>query len=366
MKRRLIFLLLIATPTLFLSAANQFVEAGAPAPDREWYGSEYQKMAELLASGKIGFPALGSDDGRRMFERMVSVENFSFARNRTLPVGQRLSDSMQLQEEANSIMKLYANKANDGALLHEEVVRLFSFTLRVTEVMLDLVDEFIPTIPHDDKYAVRLDGLKKLKMSVELLFSGAEVSLGERSFYREKDLGVMLTAMCETLPRLKAVFSDNFRVEISSRIRARLPQFSDKAAKSQLQFILNELSAVSRSDNELSLLLVGAWMTDPAQASVTTSIATYQADGTNIETVWVRERPDSTRINVVGTWKIENGFVLSKSVSSSNQQAIPVGLELKDKIIELSENKLILESFEGYQSANPIRSTLLRQKSEAR
>ena len=242
MKRRFILLLLIASPTLCFCATNQFVEAGAPAPDREWYGLEYQKMAELLAAGKIGFPSLGGGDGRKVFERMVSVENFSFARNLTIPIGQRLSNSMQLQESANAILKLYANKANEGAVLHEEVVRLFSFMLRVSATMLDLVDEYIPTISHDDKYAVRLDGLRKVKMSVELVFSAAEVSLGERSFYNDHDLGIMLTAMCETLPRLKAAFSDDFRVEISSRIRARLPQFLDETAKARLQDIVDELS----------------------------------------------------------------------------------------------------------------------------
>lgn len=147
MRRLFIFLLLIAVPTLSVCAANQFVEAGAPAPDREWYGLEYQKMAELLASGMIRFPALDSSDGRKVFERMVSVENFSFARSRTLPIEQRLSNSMQLQESANAIMKLYANKANEGAALHDRA-RLHQFLNETAKAQLqNILDELSKPAP---------------------------------------------------------------------------------------------------------------------------------------------------------------------------------------------------------------------------
>lgn len=224
------------------NAANRFVEIGIPSPGREWYGSEYSRAAEVFATKTVSVPAFEDPDGRKVIERMVSVENFSLARNLTLPLDQRMEDALTMQGAANSIFKEYIDHANQGKDLHREIAAQIGFSLRLSVVVLDLVDEFLPTIKRDEKYEIRMDGLRGLKMNVETVFSGAEASLGERGYFSEADLSVILTAMADTLPRLNDAFSKDFRVEILRRLQARVPEFPQDPELNALRTMLAELA----------------------------------------------------------------------------------------------------------------------------
>lgn len=222
--------------------ANRYVENGIPSPSHEWYGQEYARAAELLTRETLALPIYDGADGEKVFLRMISADNFSFARNRTIPLAQRMENFLTMQQAVNSITKKYALEANRGAKLNREICEQLAFSLRMCTVMFELVDEFLPTIKKDEKYEVRVDGLRKIKMSMETVFSVAEQSLGERSFYTDADIAIILTAMAETLPPFNAVFSEDYRAELRGRLEKRTAEFQSKEMVRTIESMRTELA----------------------------------------------------------------------------------------------------------------------------
>jgi hypothetical protein len=231
----------LSTLSVSLFGANRLVERGAPAPSHEWQGADYKTLLDLLQSGAVDLPTLADKDGSEIFARLVDTENLRFAQNRTLPLQTRLDDFMQMMGAANAITKIYIAKTGSGENLHRELAHQVGFSLHLTAALLDLVDELLPTIPKDDRHAVRMEGMKKVKSGAELVFRGAAVSLGERKIYTDQDVAHMLAAMSRTLPRMKTAFSDNFRTEASRTLTDRLAEATGEAEKATLRTIIDAL-----------------------------------------------------------------------------------------------------------------------------
>jgi hypothetical protein len=212
--------------TVFAQAtkSDKYVEAGIPAASREWFGSDYARAYETFASGRVSLPRFSETQGAKLLERMTSIENFSFHRNRSIPLQTRMEDYLRLMKGANSVLKLYyANAVNEKEKLYTEMARLLGFMLQVSALGVELVDESIPTIPRDDKYATRMDALRRFYSDLTTVFVGAEVSLSERNYYSQDDLSAILDAMAITLPRLKKAFAQDYRIELRKKLESDAP-----------------------------------------------------------------------------------------------------------------------------------------------
>lgn len=117
-----------------------------------------------------------------------------------------------------------------------------------------------------------------------------------------------------------------------------------------------------KSDAELSRLLVGTWVPAQPEKHEVLSTATYNADGTGTEVLSLRKQPDVELVRVTTHWSITNGFLVLKSVGSSNPSKIPIGVELKDRIITLTDDRLVYEAYEGYGEKNGTREERIRKK----
>jgi hypothetical protein len=221
--------------------ANVFVEAGVPATDREWTGTDYKLALATLATTKLSLPHFREKDGRAVLERMTAQENFSFHRNKTLPIEARMLDHVNLVQAMSAISKLYYEAANKGQDVHKEIAAVLAFTLQAAVPGMELVDEFLPTVPRDEKYAVRLDGLKKVKSGLTGMFVGAEASLGETKFYSAQDLSLLLETMAATLPRLKTALSAEYRNELRQKLKAHKLRFEAKGDLQRIDEMLKEL-----------------------------------------------------------------------------------------------------------------------------
>lgn len=224
------------------SVREPFVAAGLPATDREWLGSDYMLAAKLFTDGKVPLPRFSDTEGRAILERLTSTENLAFHRNKTLPLGPRLEDVLNLQHGANTISKLYLATADSGGYAHTEVARLAAFLLHTSALAVELVDEFIPNIPKDEKYAVRMDGVKKMRSGVTTIFVGIELTLSERNVYSSDDLSGILEAMASTLPILKRAFSDAYRSELRLKLESHKLKFSHASDVARIKKMLEELS----------------------------------------------------------------------------------------------------------------------------
>jgi len=219
---------------------NVFLEAGIPAADREWRGADYRLAAATFAATQVSLPRFSEKQGKAVLDRLTSLENFSFHRNKTLPIDLRLSDYFNVLDGANAVLKSYL--ATRGQEFHQELAALMAFMLHAAALGVELAEEFVPTIPRDEKYAVRMDGLKKMNSGLTTTFVGVENSLAHQKFYSAEDLSLLLKAMSETLPRVKRVFPTDYRVELRKKLTAHRSSFKKKEDIRYIDEMLKELS----------------------------------------------------------------------------------------------------------------------------
>jgi hypothetical protein len=223
--------------------AGTLVEADLPALSREWTGDDYTRAAQILAAGTLPLPSLSDEQGRLFLKRLTATDNLAFYRNRTLPIEARVESCFKLMEGAGAILKLYGAAANKGQRLNSEITQQTVFMLHLAAVGIQLIDEFMPTVPKDEKYAIRIEGVKKTYAGLTRMFVGAEASLSEKSFYSSENLSDLLTAMAETLPRVEKAFSPDFKVELRKKLESRKAAFPGKRDEENIQRMIDELGA---------------------------------------------------------------------------------------------------------------------------
>ena len=198
-------------------------------------------MAELLADGKTPLPRLADEEGQAFIHRLTSTENLSLYHNRSLPVDQRMDDYSAMMGGLSTIVQQYVAAANRGVDVHRELAGQMAFMLRSTAAGVDLIDEFLPTVPHDDKYPVRMQGFDRMKSGLSTIFDGAETSLSEKGFYSPEDFSLLLTAMAETLPTIDKVFAPDYRIELRKKLEALRAAFPGEKDTHNLQAMIDEL-----------------------------------------------------------------------------------------------------------------------------
>ncbi len=237
-------LALLTTPLACAQDAtlSPYTAAGIPAVTREWTGADYTQAFRVLSAGSVTLPRFSDRHGTVLLDRITSTDNFSFHRNRSLPIQSRLHDHVALLQSVNSLLKLYSVKSvTDTASSKPELASLLAFLLRVSAVGLDLTDEFLPTIPRDDKYATRIDGLKTMKSGLTTMFVGAEVSLTERNGFSPKDRSLLLEAMAATLPTVKRAFASDYKVELQQKLKTDRAKFTGSNDVLRIDAMIREL-----------------------------------------------------------------------------------------------------------------------------
>lgn len=239
-----VFLLaVLAAPA---SAADAWLEAGVPATSRTWQGADYMAAAAALSAESVPLPRYADADGARVLERVSALENFSFHRNRTLPIQSRLEDYLQLQEGANAVLKRYVTETTaTGERFNAELASLVAFLLHASSLGMELVDEFVPTLPRDDTYATRMEGMARMSSGLATVFVGAETTLRELHYYTQEDLSRVLSAMAASLPRIAPILPADFRQEMYGRLAAHRAVFVEPADLENLETMLRILAAGS-------------------------------------------------------------------------------------------------------------------------
>ncbi|MEK7782026.1 MAG: hypothetical protein AAB370_11055 [Verrucomicrobiota bacterium] len=224
-----------------VSKTDVFLEAGIPSAEREWRGTDYKVAAEIFWAQKAPLPHFAHSKGAALVRRMTSLENLSFHRNRSLPISVRMEDYLLLIEGVSSIVEAYVKVANQGRDVPQETAGMVALLLEVGALGIELTEEFLPTLPLDEKYAIRIAGVKKMQAGFVGMFAGAELSLAERKFYQPDDLSTLLEAMANTLPRLKPVFPVDFQIEMRRRLEAHLGEFNRPEDSRRINRMLKEL-----------------------------------------------------------------------------------------------------------------------------
>jgi hypothetical protein len=121
-------------------------------------------------------------------------------------------------------------------------------------------------------------------------------------------------------------------------------------------------ATMTLDDKDLAKRLVGTWVNDPAGTEAMVSTATYNPDGTGMELVRPRGAPESAGVRVSTRWSITNSVLCITSTASTDPQKIPVGINLKDRIVSITADRFVFEALDGYGDTKGKRTTKIRRK----
>lgn len=218
-------------------------QSSVPSPDVRWGASEYEQLAEQLVANKISLPTLGDAKTKKLFERMVSAENIEFANDAARPLAQRVQDLLRISRSNAEFLKEYGSAISSGKRLGAEGARELAFSLRLSELMLKVMQEFLATLPRDKNYLSRLFGRAQMQLGVLQQVMGVIASLEETEIYSTGDRSLMLTALAATVPTLKSVCDADVRDELKRVLYSYRPLFGAPEDLKRIDSIEQELSA---------------------------------------------------------------------------------------------------------------------------
>ncbi|WP_417387074.1 hypothetical protein [Gimesia sp.] len=204
---------------------KEYIEAGVPAGDRSWTGNDMAKAAEILAGiaqqDRSKLPRYQSQNSGEMFKRLTADDNLDSYRNQTLPLQQRLPDGINYMQSSNQILKLYLTAFKQQEVGDSELVELIGAQLRVSAVMMTLVNEFLPSLNKDNPdYPARMEGLKRMKNGLATIVAGSLQTLTESQTYRPSELKRLIGYMQLTFPTLLPEVPESSRDEFITRLQS--------------------------------------------------------------------------------------------------------------------------------------------------
>jgi hypothetical protein len=204
-------------------ANDQYIGLGFPSYDPEWSGQDLtvaaSKLKTLAADNPDQMPRYASDKSGKVFARIVSPENLKLYGDKSLTISARLPQGLQYLQATGDILNMYLAAFTAGKVGGDELIELFGSTLRVSDVMLELVDEFVPTIPKDDpSYQIRMNGLASMRGGLAQVVGGALDSFAEEKNYNVA-MRLRLLGYCrETFPGIVTRLSAPSQAEVLQRL----------------------------------------------------------------------------------------------------------------------------------------------------
>lgn len=231
-------------PDDFALTPIEYVEAGVPAHDRMWSGTDMLRAANSLAAiaqdGARRLPRYRGARSGEVFARLTTDENLEFYRNRSVPLEQRMGEGLNYMQAVKQLLVLYLSAINQESIGAGEIVEVLGAQLRMSVVMFGLVDEFFPTLNKTaPDYGVRMDGLKGMKSAMALVVSAGLQTLTESQTYQTEDLKRLAGYLQDTLPDILPELSEGSRRETLVRLRS----FVDD---SRMQTLQPELTALMK------------------------------------------------------------------------------------------------------------------------
>lgn len=230
---------------------NEYLESGIPTIDRTWSGADLERavgILEQIASRNGGhLPRYQSPSSGGVFDRLTTERNLELYRNRSLPLEARFPDAMQHMQAVNQLTKLYLKELLRKSVGDSELVEFIGATLRVTVVMFELVNEFLPTLdPTDPTYPTRMAGLQQLRSGMAAVVAGALQTLTEP--HRTSELKRLCSHLAATLPAILPELSEGGRTEAKIQLQTFLNDPKMQRLNPELQAIVSAVEEIGRSN----------------------------------------------------------------------------------------------------------------------
>jgi hypothetical protein len=231
---------------------DRYVALGLPSCDRDWTGEDMavaaSRLQQLAAGHPEQLPHFRSHESGEMFARMVARENLASLRTRSLPLSVRLPQALQYLESSNTILKLYLAAFLAKQAGGDDLIELMGACLRVTQVNVELLDEFLPTLsPQDPKYQVRMAGLEQVRRGLASVVGGAITSLTEEQAYDLAARRRLLGYCRETLPAIVPKLSAASQAEALGRLDALAAEARMRELQPQLASLRDAVRAATQA-----------------------------------------------------------------------------------------------------------------------
>ncbi len=211
-----------------------YLNAGVASLDQKWLGVDYERATQAIITEKIPLPTFSDSKGKEVLKRIVSEENLAFIQNKELSVATRFDNFMLMQTSLSALLGHYVTIANQGKVsLPDELIAFYGFMLKAAASGIGLTDEFMATIPQDDKYEARIESLKKIRKGIIDMLVGAEMTLNE-NYYSKRNREDLLLVVSETLPRFKPILPRDFQIEYRVKLEKQKKKFKDKKSLQRL------------------------------------------------------------------------------------------------------------------------------------
>jgi hypothetical protein len=216
-RRAVITAMGLLVPTLLVAQAELAQKPVYPASDRAWNAADYRDLNELIKSGKAPLPTLADPVSRPVFERLVNLQNLEIARSKSLPIGSRLQEILGMFDVTRTLVAGYIAEAQKGKPYERELAKVQVYLLAQSSVILDVVNEFLPTIPKDNKYQARMAGFEKMKQGMRTIMAGVIESTSETGFYSKESTLELVQGIITYLPSMQPVLTDQDRQDFAPR-----------------------------------------------------------------------------------------------------------------------------------------------------
>ena len=223
-----------------IQEATALAEMGFPAVDRVWRGEDYAKAASMISTGKVVLPKFSDLQGLVILKRLLSVDNLASYRQSEVPIGQRFPPFFQMTQATSQIFGSYAQAADRGEKVGEEIAHLTGLLLRQSELGLNLTAELGKTLTDQEKIA-RKEGLRQFQNGTITMFTGAEQILGNTTLLSPQERSLLVAIMKDTLPTLSFVFPADVRIEFRKKLEARMSEFSNPKDQANLTAMIELL-----------------------------------------------------------------------------------------------------------------------------
>jgi hypothetical protein len=230
----------------------EYIRLGVPDPDREWSAADMKRAFEALSAlaekDPRQLPRYKSSRSGTCFARITDKRNLRSFRERSVPIKTRLPQAMTFAESSKQILKLYMAALLKGAGVRGELIELMGAQLRLMTVMLELAEEFVPTLDKNDPtYPTRIQAAAALKGDLATVVTGCLLTLSEDP-YSIEDRQRLLDYLEETLPSIMPQLLPGARAETLHRIEKLTEDPSLRKLHPALRRLLGRLQGAAKKE----------------------------------------------------------------------------------------------------------------------
>jgi len=134
---------------------QEYLALGVPDYDNIWTQDDYIDAFTILNKLKLtkpsSLPKKDSKKSGKLFERIISDENFAFLLVDTLSLSEKAYQIQYYSSIQNELVRLYTIVLNKDQYYYQELIEIYIFGLNVTQKKLDLANKIMKSEAGEDK-----------------------------------------------------------------------------------------------------------------------------------------------------------------------------------------------------------------------